>query len=151
MLELEIASLAKLLSKETGISIVHFNNIPDGFETPCIYFPFPEIEGSTHSLSAYGVDFTEYVKIFADTTEEASEYVTKAIMYVLANGWKVPIADDNGNQTNKTFYLKQPKMKEIETGVVQVEFSWKRRTAFAKVEVDKVEQFFYNMQQKQDL
>lgn len=149
-LEVEIASVARMMVNETGIEQIYFNNIPDGFDTPCIYFPIPEISGTTHSLSAYGIDFTEYVNVFADTTEEAAALATKAITYVLANGWRVPIVDDSGNQTTKTFYLNQPKMKEIESGVIEIEFSWKKRSAYIKADANKVERFFYDMQQKND-
>ncbi len=147
-LEVEIASIAKMMTKETGITTVHFSKIEDGFETPCIFFPEPHIFGKAHSLSAFGVDFTEYMNIFADTSEEATSAAVKAVMFILSNGWKVPIVDTEGNQTLKSFYMDQPEIKEIEAGVIELKMSWKRRTAFNRMVSEKVESVIFDMKQK---
>lgn len=125
MLEQEVASIHHFIAKKFDIE-PYFESVPKDMIMPCIFYPTPEVVSDSHSLSAYVSEFVMYASVFAVNTLNAYELASGIEDSILANRCKVELYNLDGKPMGKRFRLNFPKIKKIEEGVYQIEFSWKR-------------------------
>lgn len=141
MLEQEIAALVHFmepLNLET-----YFGELPDGFATPSVYFPSPEVDGNQFSVSTYENLFTVFIKIFDRTSMESFNLASKLVKAIQSRRKRIPLYDENGKLTGKNFRVIKLNARNIDTGVTQLHISWKTHTAYDEETYAKAARFFY--------
>lgn len=56
MLEQDLASIMRFLTEKSGSPAPYYNNVPEQFRIPAVYFPRPEIGSSGDTLNTYALD-----------------------------------------------------------------------------------------------
>lgn len=129
-LEQEVASIMAFALHSAGDPHPHYWDIPQDFERPAMYFPQPEIDTGGDTLGTYASEYAWYINVFADTTEEAHG-IALAVLTALKRARNyVPLLNEDGTTTGKKLRLKDPKLKRVDTGVVQLTIEWTSRRAY---------------------
>lgn len=150
MLEFEIASIYYLVANTVQVT-PYFQEVPESMLTPCVFYPVPDQTGGGFSLSAYKTDFTIYIKFFDNSTMSAYDLASKVLQRLMMQRGKVPIVDVDGNITEKRFRIGNPTLKKLDIGVVQLELSWKRYTAYEADAATKAQEIFINWESKKEV
>lgn len=126
MLEQEIASIIKFVLEKSGNPTPYYNEVPEGFLLPSVYFPVPEVSSSGDTLATYSLNFILFVKFFHIDVRRAYERGLSALTAIRAARNLIPLIDESGEKTGRGFRLKDPTLRKIDTtpGVVQLELSW---------------------------
>ena len=142
-IEFEVAAIYYACHDIIGIK-EYFDEIPQDFIVPCIYFPPPEVVGGAYSSSAYKSTFTMFAKVFSKTSLEASKYVSEILQSISKLKNKVALVDESGNKTGVYLRLENLKSNKVDDGVYQIEFTWKRYTSFMVDEITRARDFYFN-------
>lgn len=124
MLEQEIASLVHFIRELGLISKEYFGEVPEGVVTPSVYYPEPEVDGKEISLGTYENEYSLFINIFDKDTRSSYNIASAIVNAVQSVKKKIPVYDEAGNLTDKSFRVNNLRAKTIDTGVSQVEFSW---------------------------
>lgn len=142
MLEQEIASLVHFMEP---MNLTHyFGELPDGFATPSVYFPPPEVDGNQFSVSTYENLFSVFIKIFDKTSMESFNIASELVKTIQSKRKRIPLYDKNGKLTGKNFQIIKLNARNIDAGVTQVHISWKTHTAYDEETYSKASRFFYD-------
>ena len=141
MLEQEIASLVHFM-KPLNLK-TYFRELPNDFATPSVYFPPPEVDGNQFSVSTYENLFTVFIKIFDRTSMESFNVASKLVKAIQSRRKRIPLYDENGKLTGKNFRVIKLNARNIDTGVTQLQISWKTHTTYDDETYTKVARFFY--------
>lgn len=142
MLEQEIAALVRFI--EPFRLKIYFKELPDGFSTPSAYFPTPEVNSMTHSVSTYSNAFALFMKVFGKNSSEAYTYALQIEKAILLRRGRIPLYDIEGNLTGKCFRIDKVGIKNIDTGVAQIALEWKTFTAYDDETYIKAAKFYYD-------
>lgn len=141
MLEQEIAALVHFMEP---LNLKHyFGELPDGFATPSVYFPPPEVDGAEHSLSTYENDFSLYIKIFDKSSMDSYSIASNLVNAIQKRRKRIPLYDEEGNLTGKNFRVTRLNAKIIDVGVTQVYLGWKTLSAYEADTYTKAADFYY--------
>lgn len=143
MLEYEIAAIYYFIAG-TIKATPYFKEIPIDFMVPCVFYPTPEQTGGVFSVSKYKTDFVMYIKFMAKDTLEAYSMASKVLQELMKNKRKVPLVDETGKKTGKKFQINNPVARKVDTGVYQMEVSWKRYTLYTADIMTKAQELFFN-------
>ena len=143
MLEFEIAAIYYFVDKQIKVK-PYFEEIPMDFMVPCVFYPTPNPEAFGFSTNAYGTEFVMYVKFMARSTMDAYENGEKVLQAIMKHRRKIPLVDEKGKETGKQFQINMPKLKKIESGVYQMEISWKRYSRYEENAAVMAREFFMN-------
>ncbi len=141
MLETEIAALVRFMDPLNLKT--YFKELPEGFATPSVYFPPPEVSSGTHSLSAYSNVFSLFMKVFGKNSAESYYYASQIEKSILGRRSSIPLYDKDGKPAGKSFRIDKVGIKNIDTGVTQVTLNWKTLTAYDDETYIKAVNFFY--------
>lgn len=136
MLEQDLASIMSFLTIHSGNPAPYYKNVPEQFCVPAVYFPRPEIGSSGDTFSTYALDFSLFVKFFHKTKEEAYELGYAAMCALLERRNRVPLIDETGKPTGKYIHVRDPTLRAVDEGAVQLEIDWTARKPFL-IESDK--------------
>lgn len=142
MLEKEIAALVRFI--EPFNLKTYFKDLPEGFATPSVYFPPPEVNSMTHSVSTYANAFSLFMKVFGKNSMEAYFYASQIEKAILRRRSRIPLYDRDGNLTGKCFRVDKVGIKNIDTGVAQITLDWKSLTAYDDETYIKAANFYYD-------
>lgn len=139
VLEQEIASIIKFLLDSTGNPSPYYYKVPQSFTVPAAYFPPPEINTDGETLTAYGMDYTMYVKFFALSSEEAYQYGLKAVTTIRGRRNLVPLIQEDGKpQPGRGLRINDPSLKMLDDGAAQVTVNWRSRRPYDDEAVQKM-------------
>lgn len=137
-LETEIASIIAVAQSVAGDIAYYYWSIPENFRHPALFFPQPEITTDGDTFHTYASDYAWYIKAFAETTEQAHS-IALAILTALKRARNyVPLIDEEGKPTGKKLRLKDPSLKAVDAGVVQVLIEWTSRRPYDEPQPPKV-------------
>ena len=142
MLEQEIAALVYFM--ESLCVKPYFRELPDGFATPSVYFPPPEVDGNQFSISTYENLFTVFIKVFGRTSMESYNLASKIVKSIQSRRKRIPLYDENGKLTGRNFRIIKLNARNIDVGVTQIQISWKTHTAYDEETYTKASRFFYD-------
>lgn len=142
MLEQEIAALVRFM-EPLGVK-PYFEELPDGFATPSVYFPPPEVDGNQFSVSTYENLFTVFIKIFDRTSMESYNLASKIVKSIQSRRKRIPLYDEDGKLTGKNFRIIKLNARNIDAGVTQIQISWKTHFAYDEETYTKASRFFYD-------
>lgn len=126
MLEQEIASLMKHVLISAGSPAPYYDEAPEDFIVPAVYFPQPEITSEGDTLLTYALLYTWSVKFFHSDALGAQALGLAVLTTLQETKNVVPLISENGDYTGCGFRLKDPRLKVIETspGVAQLTLTW---------------------------
>lgn len=125
-LEQSIGSVVKYITERDSESIkVYFNNIPDEFAVPSLYFPIPNVESKKVSLSSYVNRISFEVWVMDRSNWEAEARAASLRDALMLDDLLIPILDIDGTATGKGLRIMEPTQRKQETGVVIVAFTIK--------------------------
>ena len=143
MLEYEIAAIYYFVA---GIitAQAYFGEVPLDMVIPCVFYPTPTPAASGFSVNAYMTEFAMYIKFIDHSTMAAYEMGEKVLQAIMGKRRKVPLVDETGKQTGKSFRVNMPKLKKVENGVYQMALSWNRHTRYDAKAVTRARDIFRN-------
>jgi hypothetical protein len=125
MIEQQIASIARNLIDICGIEKVYLDDVPEEFETPSLYIPFPEsVDNTFDSVDTFRRDYVVYINIFHNTTTQAMEVADDVCLNLYSQNLKVPIIRVNGSLDSSYLKLDKCTSSKIDNGVSQVAIQW---------------------------
>ncbi len=142
MIEREIASVIKYVIEKSEKPSPYYHEIPEGFLIPAVYFPIPEVETDNDTLSTYKLTYIWFIKFFHKNTEKAYEMAVKVLKSLKDNRNQIPIVNDKGGKTGKSFYIKNPSIKKLDSGAVQLAIEWESRRVYTIEAVLKTQRYF---------
>lgn len=129
-LEQEIASIITFAQRIAGKISYYYWNVPEDFRFPALYFPQPEITTDGETFRTYASEYAWYIKVFAETTEQAHS-IALAIFAALKRARNyVPLIDESGKPTGEKLRLKDPSLKGVDAGVEQIVIAWTSRRPY---------------------
>lgn len=141
MLEQEIASIIKFVLEAAGNPTPYYWNVPESFVTPAAYFPTPEIVSDGETFLTYRLEYALYVKFFNRTTEEAYPLALATVAAIRGARNLIPLIDTDGEKTGSGIRLKDPTLKPLDDGAVQVGLEWVSRRLYNYEEVAKMQTY----------
>ena len=124
MLDREIASAMRYLIDVTDNPNPYYYTIPEQFLTPAIYFPQPEITTRGDTLNTYALEFSWFIKFFDKDTQSAHLLAFAALTALQYKMCVVPLIDEAGELTGRGFRMKDPSLRTVDDGAVQLSLSW---------------------------
>lgn len=138
-LEQETASVMAFALRYADNPNPYYYEVPQEFEYPAIYFPQPEISTRGETFHTYASEYVMYVNIMAETTEEAQERGLKVLSKLKQRRNLVPIIGNDGEETGENLRLKDPSLRKVDSGVVQLTLEWTSRRPYDEKEVSKMQ------------
>lgn len=145
-LEQDLASAIRFIQDNaTEGTEFYFGEIPEDYKVPSIYFQVPYSLGSKATLRSYKTKVTLNVWFMAGTTWDAQSDAAGMMKTILLNDCIFPLVDMSGNKLKAGLRISDPETKKIETGIVQLTFSF-NSYFHQKKDVPKVQKFYAEMQ-----
>lgn len=140
-LEQEIASIIAAAQRTAGDIGYYYWNLPESFRYPAMYFPQPEIATGGDTLGTYASDYAWYINVFAETTEQAHRIALAVLTDLKRARNYVPLLNGDGTPAGKKLRLKDPSLRAVDAGVVQLTVGWTSRRDYDRgAEPPKVQQ-----------
>ena len=124
MLEQELASIARFIYDNTGIQTVYYNEMPESFKTPSIYFPVPDVIARGDTMSSYALMYSWYVKVFDVRSNTAYQKAFEAFNALKQKRNLIPLINQDGTPAGEGIRVKDPKISKLDTGVAQIQIDW---------------------------
>ena len=122
--------------------------INEGFTTPSVYFPPPEIDSSGDTFSTYRLDYVWNLKFFADNTPEAMRMGKDTLIAIRAKRNKIPLIDESGEPTGRTIRINDPEVNKIGEGTVELTLDWIERKPYDAEKAEKIAKYYLTMRLK---
>ncbi len=144
LIEQEMASVMRFVLETLENPYPYYEEIPEGFLVPAVYFPVPEIETDNDTLSAYKLTYVWNISFIHRGTREAHDMALKVMEGLKKNRNKVKIINEDGSETEKSFYVKTSRIAETESGTVQMTVEWESRRLYTMEAVLKMRRYYVN-------
>ena len=129
-LEQEVASIMAFAHSSAGKPAPYYYDVPEQFRTPAIFFPEPEISTRGETFFTYASEYAWYINIFGATSAEAHAIGLRVLTALKRAKNLVPIIAEDGKETGEKLRLKDPQLRNIEAGVVQLSIEWTSRRPY---------------------
>ncbi len=140
-LEQEVASIISFVLDVAGKPRPYYREVPEKFRFPAMYFPTPEITTRGETFRTYASGYAWYINIFAETTEQAHELGLAALTKLKRARNLVPLIDEAGKPTGEKLRLDDPKLRKIDSGVVQLTIEWTSRRPYDRIPTELMQHF----------
>lgn len=120
-LEQSIASTVRfILNNDVEGTKTYFDEIPDAFYVPSIYFPIPTVEGRKATLRTYlnAINITAWFQSRSDWEAEARAASVRD--QIMLQGLHIPVLDESGEPTGRGMIVQEPTQRKIEEGIVSL-------------------------------
>lgn len=124
-----------------GSPTPYYEEVPQDFLVPAIYFPIPEIDTRGETLNAYAMEYSWYIKFFHNTAAKAYELALRTITGLKASRNLVPLIGADGELTGKSLRIDDPMIKKLDNGAVQLTVNWTSRRAYEALDSMKIQDF----------
>jgi len=126
--------MAYILEKAENPS-PYYDELPEGFVVPSVYFPQPEIDSSGDTLNAYAFNYAWFIKFFALDKPSVYALALLVLASIKRERNRIPLIDEDGNKTGRTFRVDDPSIRAIaeSPAAYQLSLSWTSRRPFADV------------------
>lgn len=130
VLEQELASIFGFVLTAAGNPYPYYRDLPQDFRVPAAYFPIPEIITSGDTFSSYGAEYDWYIKFIHSETQEAYEIALSALTALKEARNLVPLRAQDGKLTGKGVRIKDPELRTLDKGVVQLKIRFVSRRPY---------------------
>lgn len=124
-LEQSLAAVVRFIqdNSEEGTKL-YFDEIPENFYVPSVYFQIPYTAGRKATLSSYCTTMTMNIWFMAYLDWEAQAAAASMRDEIMLNNCLLPIMDEAGKATGKELRVAPPATRKINEGIVQLSFSF---------------------------
>ena len=129
-MEQEIASIIKFVLAEAGNPTPYYDEVPQDFFIPSVFFPVPELDTDGETFKTYRIRFSWFIKFFHRTTPEAYDMAMAVLTALKRARNLVPLIDTDGTETGEKLRLRDPRAKKIDSGVCQLMLEWDSRRPY---------------------
>lgn len=140
-LEQEVASIIAAMQSVAGDIGYYYWNLPQSFQYPALFFPQPEITTSGDTFRSYASDYSWYVKVFAQTKEQAHSIALSILTALKRKRNYVPLINEDGTLAGKKLRLQDPSLKGLDEGVEQLVIQWTSRRPYDIPDVELMRKF----------
>lgn len=120
----EMASIARAITSLLDDYNVFYNQVPEGYSSPALYFPVPTVEVESDSLSSFKYHYSWYIKVFHKTTQAVWEAASLIQSFFKEHRNLVPIVKEDGSYTDKYLKTFDVKVTEVDANTMQVYVRW---------------------------
>lgn len=149
-LEQEVASIMAFAHNSAGKPALYYYEVPEQFKTPAIFFPEPEISTRGETFFTYASEYAWYINMFGATSAEAHALGLRVLTALKRARNLVPLVAEDGTNTGKKLRLKDPQLKNIDAGVVQLMIEWTSRRPYDVTESLKMQRFKLDYNEKEE-
>lgn len=142
LIEQETASIIRYILDNADGLTPYYENIPEDFMVPSVYFPAPELITDNETFNTYVIRFTWYIHFFHKTTNEAYQLAFRFVDMLRANKNLIPVVDEKGSFICENIRLKNPTLTIADDGAVLVELGWNSIRPYKREEVQKMQKLF---------
>ena len=143
MLDNEMYSIMLYIEKTINPPHVFHTKVPDGFKTPAVYYPVPELLSGGDTFSTYKLSYLWLIKFFADKENQAADMAYTMLDTIRYHRNKVQLMGyDNAPVEGRFLRLKDPTMRylsDTSPEVVQLTLSWDSRRPYYREPVQKAQ------------
>lgn len=120
-LEQSLASCVRyILDNDVEGSKAYFDEIPEKFYVPSVYFPVPYVEGRKATLGSYKNTITFDAWVMAGTDWDAEARAASLRDAIMLDDMAIPIISADGKKTGKALKAQEPTQRRIDEGIVCV-------------------------------
>jgi len=151
IIEQEIASAMKFIIESAGNPAPYYYSVPEDFMVPAVYFPPPELTTDGDTLLTYAVTYRWYVKFFHKDTQSAYELGFAALNAIQYRKNLIPLIDETGALTGRGFRMKDPALRSLDVGMVQLTLTWDSPRPYYAPDAEKMMTFFVDLRTKNNM
>lgn len=137
-LEQEIASIIRFILDATDGLTPYYQQVPDSFIVPAVYFPQPVFTARGETFLTYALEYDWFVKFFASTNGEAQAHAAAALNAVCAARLLVPLIDEQGQAVGRGVRLKDPELSKADDNAYQIRLRWDSHRPYKALEYQKM-------------
>lgn len=120
----------------------YFDELPEQFYVPSIYFPVPNTYSDQVSLMSYKTTIAVMCWFCEKTDWEANARAASVRDALLLNGSVVPVISKDGEQVGKGFHIERPELRRIDEGIIQLTFQLKDYFTPGSEGVEKIQNIY---------
>lgn len=119
-----LASCVKYIQDHSQIiAPPYFDEIPENFYVPSIYFPVPITESRKATLSTWRTDIHMECWFAAPTDWEAFAYADAVRDCILSDGCAIDILNQDGTKSGSRVRITEPSIRKQEDRIVRMAFT----------------------------
>lgn len=141
VIEQELASIFGYILQAAGNPTPYYRNLPQDFKVPAVYYPIPEIVTSGDTFSSYGAEYDWYIKFIHSETQEAYEMALSALTAIKEARNLIPLREQDGKMSKKGVRIKDPELRTIDDGVVQLKIRFVSRRPYSRSASSRITSF----------
>lgn len=124
-LEQSLAAVVRFIQDnlEEGTQL-YFDEIPENFYVPSVYFQIPYSAGRKATLSSYCTTMTMNIWFMAHLDWDAQAVAASMRDEIMLHDCQVPIVDEDGKVTGKALRVTPPTTRKVDEGIVQLSLSF---------------------------
>jgi hypothetical protein len=140
----EVASLVHFIDG-LGLGIVknYFGELPESFAVPSLYYPTPETDNRSFTTDGYEKESVIFMKVFDKDSIGSDNIAQNIIEGIMQARRNIPLYDDKGVTTGRVFHLNNVKSRNLETGVTQIELSYKTHRSYFEPEYPSAKNIYF--------
>ena len=152
ILEQSMASAVRYILDflEDNIAI-YFDELPENFYVPSLYFPAPRILCKKATLASYRSTILFQCWFMAKDDWAAQKYAIQIRDQLLHDGCTIPAVKKDGSVDTWHMRITEPEIKGIDRGIVQLSFDLKGYFSFNEEETEKVNKAIFTGSIKSDV
>lgn len=101
---------------------LYFDEIPEQFAVPSVYFPVPATAGRKVTLSSYRNTITLNCWFMEGKDWDAQWKAAKMRDLIMMENCSIPIINEDGTESKRTMRIGEPETRRIDEGIVQLAF-----------------------------
>lgn len=135
-----LASAVSYIQAHSSIAAPpYFDEIPEAFVVPSIYFPVPRVRCKKVTLASYCFTVMVNCQFMAVDEWEAYQYAVEVQNDFVLDHCAIPILNKDGQPEGSYVRITEPEIRNIDQRMVQLSFELKQYVSFAETEEVKAE------------
>ncbi len=148
-----LASAVSYIQNHSSIeALPYFDEIPEAFVVPSIYFPVPRVICKKVTLASFCFTVMVNCQFMAVDQWEAYQYAADVRDHLLVDHCAIPILKKDGLPEGNYMRITEPEIRKIDNRSIQLSFDLKQYVSFAETEEMKAEDIkFTGILKREDL
>lgn len=117
------AAVRFILDNDVEGTKPYFEEIPEAFYVPSVYFPVPYMAAEKVTLSSFVNNITFEARIMAGTDWDAQARAANLRDLIIFNNLAVPVYESDGTDSGWSIKVTEPFIRRLEQGIVLLSFT----------------------------